>query len=596
MTQKEKAKDYDEALEQAKKELKTCGSENCDAARQIFRFFPQLYESENEDLKNKSGYYRAGKFWKASTLWNAVKGKIPQRVPNRYILQECTWNISSLQHFADEVKNVQEVDLNYPIILDINGNILDGAHRVVKAYLEGKDIDIVYLGDDEWPEPDYDEEKAVRESEDERIRKEIISALKFANDDGIYNKHIAYLEKQKRPENTSASTMIPSCWAEEPSLQKEQPTNEEMLRTLRVEYEKGVADTIAKYEQKEQDKCPEYCVRSHCLGCSIYEKQKEQKPSCWNSPVMTHEMIMDEQKEHQNKSDALGKTLGRDLTFPQNKDKNLDEIAQDYVDNVKEYNPEPTWDLLQTAVCYGYHYCEQKPDEIDGKALLHVSNKSYDIGFRDGVASVKPADDKAFEEWIDDWWKHNKVNNPDSYDKGDEIQFDERGFKNFCRGIRNMCANQKPVDFPTTDEEVNKFLETHSKVEVPEKYKTPDFVFSKQEYESHSIISKDTTSVKPAEDEFPYNTPADTIEGEIENIWNKLSCENRFTATKEGFREVLLHFVNYVRSNAAPEWSEDEERLIKTSISFLKDFADKGYENAVECIDWLKSKLNGNSC
>lgn len=47
-----------------------------------------------------------------------------------------------------------------------------------------------------------------------------------------------------------------------------------------------------------------------------------------------------------------------------------------------------------------------------------------------------------------------------------------------------------------------------------------------------------------------------------------------------------------------PSWkpSEDEERLINTSISFLKDFADKGYENAVECIDWLKSKLNGNTC
>lgn len=46
-----------------------------------------------------------------------------------------------------------------------------------------------------------------------------------------------------------------------------------------------------------------------------------------------------------------------------------------------------------------------------------------------------------------------------------------------------------------------------------------------------------------------------------------------------------------------PNWkpSKDEERLINTSISFLKDFADKGYENAVECIDWLKSKLNGNS-
>lgn len=46
-----------------------------------------------------------------------------------------------------------------------------------------------------------------------------------------------------------------------------------------------------------------------------------------------------------------------------------------------------------------------------------------------------------------------------------------------------------------------------------------------------------------------------------------------------------------------PSWkpSEDEERLINTSISFLKDFADKGYENAIECIDWLKSKLNGDS-
>ena len=37
----------------------------------------------------------------------------------------------------------------------------------------------------------------LAESEDERIRKEIVSALKFANDGGVYDKHIAYLEKQK---------------------------------------------------------------------------------------------------------------------------------------------------------------------------------------------------------------------------------------------------------------------------------------------------------------------------------------------------------------------------------------------------------------
>ena len=29
-------------------------------------------------------------------------------------------------------------------------------------------------------------------------------------------------------------------------------------------------------KQKEEDVCPEYCVKSHCLGCPIYEKQKKQ--------------------------------------------------------------------------------------------------------------------------------------------------------------------------------------------------------------------------------------------------------------------------------------------------------------------------------
>lgn len=52
MTTKEKAKAYDDALKQAKKELNTCGSLDCDAARQIFRFFPQLRESKNERVRN----------------------------------------------------------------------------------------------------------------------------------------------------------------------------------------------------------------------------------------------------------------------------------------------------------------------------------------------------------------------------------------------------------------------------------------------------------------------------------------------------------------------------------------------------------------
>ena len=34
--------------------------------------------------------------------------------------------------------------------------------------------------------------------------------------------------------------------------------------------------------------------------------------------------------------------------------------------------------------------------------------------------------------------------------------------------------------------------------------------------------------------------------------------------------------------------NKDDERLRKTAIAFLKDFAEQSYENAVECIDWLE--------
>lgn len=44
-------KKYNEALEQAKKELATCCSMDCDAARLIFRLFPQLRESEDERIR-----------------------------------------------------------------------------------------------------------------------------------------------------------------------------------------------------------------------------------------------------------------------------------------------------------------------------------------------------------------------------------------------------------------------------------------------------------------------------------------------------------------------------------------------------------------
>ena len=48
-------------------------------------------------------------------------------------------------------------------------------------------------------------------------------------------------------------------------------------------------------------------------------------------------------------------------------------------------------------------------------------------------------------------------------------------------------------------------------------------------------------------------------------------------------QEVLEKYVNSMSI-------KDDERLRKTTIAFLKDFAEQGYENAVECIDWLEKQ------
>ena len=48
-------------------------------------------------------------------------------------------------------------------------------------------------------------------------------------------------------------------------------------------------------------------------------------------------------------------------------------------------------------------------------------------------------------------------------------------------------------------------------------------------------------------------------------------------------QEVLEKHINSMSN-------KDDERLRKTTIAFLKDFAEQGYENAVECIEWLEKQ------
>lgn len=49
------------------------------------------------------------------------------------------------------------------------------------------------------------------------------------------------------------------------------------------------------------------------------------------------------------------------------------------------------------------------------------------------------------------------------------------------KNLEYLKPKQEQPDFPTTDEQVKEFLATHPKIEVPEKYKSPDWLFKNQE-------------------------------------------------------------------------------------------------------------------
>lgn len=56
--------------------------------------------------------------------------------------------------------------------------------------------------------------------------------------------------------------------------------------------------------------------------------------------------------------------------------------------------------------------------------------------------------------------------------------------------------------------------------------------------------------------------------------------------------ELIKHIGKPSRETHYVNDENNDERLRKTTIEFLKEFADKGYENAVECINWLEKQNN----
>lgn len=61
---------------------------------------------------------------------------------------------ATVRKVVEHMRLVQEVDPSYPIILGVDGRVMDGMHRVARALLEGRRT-VPAVQFERQPEPDY---------------------------------------------------------------------------------------------------------------------------------------------------------------------------------------------------------------------------------------------------------------------------------------------------------------------------------------------------------------------------------------------------------------------------------------------------------
>src|SRR5262245_25546226 len=100
-------------------------------------------------------------YWRMPTIWAAAEGR-PRKsvaIADLDILDAVVWfggpkNVEpTVRRIAEHARDILAADMNYPIIMTASGDVLDGAHRIARAYLEGQhSITAVVI--DDWPPPD----------------------------------------------------------------------------------------------------------------------------------------------------------------------------------------------------------------------------------------------------------------------------------------------------------------------------------------------------------------------------------------------------------------------------------------------------------
>jgi hypothetical protein len=100
-----------------------------------------IVELENIGLTHGRYVNADGEVWGVARLIELTKNFEPFEIPlvAIHIGEKVFSESRSARAIAEHVKRVNETDLQHPIILDPDGFIMDGWHRVTKALVEGRE-------------------------------------------------------------------------------------------------------------------------------------------------------------------------------------------------------------------------------------------------------------------------------------------------------------------------------------------------------------------------------------------------------------------------------------------------------------------------
>lgn len=98
-------------------------------------------------------------FWWTDSLWAAAEGLPPISVPIAAIVefdQNCWFGDRppTCREVAEHARRIEAADLSHPVILNASGGLMDGGHRIARAWLDGRtEVNAVRFEAD--PPPDW---------------------------------------------------------------------------------------------------------------------------------------------------------------------------------------------------------------------------------------------------------------------------------------------------------------------------------------------------------------------------------------------------------------------------------------------------------